>query len=146
MGYFYCAHCDSVYTEKSMYCPNELCHRKLFEIDENMIVPIRILNKKGYKTSYCCSGHIFAGFFGGYIAFSPDTVLPVQPPKGWKYDKAPLEESRCKCIRYNFKGCKNEIDRTKMIFSKTLSLIKWCEELPEYDDSPSGWVQHVKRE
>lgn len=137
MEYLFCVHCGSVYAyddrnTRYMFCPNKLCHRKLFEIDENMIVPIRILNKKGYKTEWCCSGHIFTNICGGYIAFNPDIVLPDKPPKGWKYDKTPLEASGCHCIRYDFKTCKNEIDRTKMIFSKTLSLIKWCEELPEY--------------
>ncbi len=30
----------------------------VFEVDENIAETISILNKKGYHTKYCCSGHI----------------------------------------------------------------------------------------
>lgn len=32
--------------------------KNIFEVDEDIANTISILNKKGYKTSYCCSGHI----------------------------------------------------------------------------------------
>lgn len=32
-----------------------------FEVDENIALIISMLNKKGYKTTYCCSGHAFDG-------------------------------------------------------------------------------------
>lgn len=32
-----------------------------FEVDENIALIISMLNKKGYKTTFCCSGHAFAG-------------------------------------------------------------------------------------
>ncbi len=32
-----------------------------FEVDENIALVISMLNKKGYKTTFCCSGHAFAG-------------------------------------------------------------------------------------
>ena len=31
-----------------------------FEVDENIALVISMLNKKGYKTTFCCSGHAFA--------------------------------------------------------------------------------------
>lgn len=30
-----------------------------FEVDENIALVISMLNKKGYRTTYCCSGHAF---------------------------------------------------------------------------------------
>ena len=30
-----------------------------FEVDENIALVISLLNKKGYKTTFCCSGHAF---------------------------------------------------------------------------------------
>ena len=30
-----------------------------FEVDENIALIISMLNKKGYKTAFCCSGHAF---------------------------------------------------------------------------------------
>lgn len=31
-----------------------------FEVDENIALIISLLNKKGYRTTFCCSGHAFA--------------------------------------------------------------------------------------
>lgn len=31
-----------------------------FEVDENIALVISMLNKKGYETTFCCSGHAFA--------------------------------------------------------------------------------------
>lgn len=31
-----------------------------FEVDENIALVISMLNKKGYRTTFCCSGHAFA--------------------------------------------------------------------------------------
>ena len=39
-------------------CINESCDGQMFECDEEMIVPIKILNDKGYGTKFCCSGHL----------------------------------------------------------------------------------------
>ena len=30
-----------------------------FEVDELIALPIQVLNRKGYTTSFCCSGHSF---------------------------------------------------------------------------------------
>ena len=30
-----------------------------FEVDELIALPIQKLNLKGYKTEFCCSGHLF---------------------------------------------------------------------------------------
>lgn len=31
-----------------------------FEVDENIALVVSLLNKKGYRTTFCCSGHAFA--------------------------------------------------------------------------------------
>lgn len=41
---------------------------KLVEIDELLIPTIFLLNRKGYITEFCCSGHIDEPY-GGYVAF-----------------------------------------------------------------------------
>lgn len=42
----------------------------VFEVDEYIAEAISILNKKGYYTKYCCSGHTFDD--GRYITFTFD--------------------------------------------------------------------------
>lgn len=42
------------YNSRTDYDENEY-----FEVDETIALAIAELNKKGYKTSFCCSGHIF---------------------------------------------------------------------------------------
>ena len=65
----FCRSCYNVYfasevkpnpMERFKYvCPNYFCaaHQELVSIDELMVKPIVQLNKKGYLTAYCCSGH-----------------------------------------------------------------------------------------
>lgn len=42
------------------------------EIDDLMALPIILLNKLGYKTKYCCSGHDFEFDCHGYILFEEE--------------------------------------------------------------------------
>ena len=41
-------------------CFKDICNHKSekFECDELMVYPIQKLNKLGYKTEFCCSGHV----------------------------------------------------------------------------------------
>lgn len=51
------------------------CQQELVEIDEPLVSVIIDLNKKGYNTIYCCSGHTYSS--PGYIAFDKDYDLPT---------------------------------------------------------------------
>lgn len=42
------------------YCEDGM-EEEYFEVDENIALIIALLNKKGYKTTFCCSGHAFPG-------------------------------------------------------------------------------------
>lgn len=57
------------------YSANEKCYncgKPTFEIDDLMVPSIIELNKKGWKTNYCCSGHVYdyTNNVGGYISFN----------------------------------------------------------------------------
>ena len=45
------------------------------EIDEGMFEIIILLNKKGYRTITCCSGHDYEDNSDGYILFNNSHVL-----------------------------------------------------------------------
>ena len=127
MAYYLCKKCGAVYEKETKFCGDILCRGTCFEIDENMIVPIMHLLNKGYKTLYCCSGHISSDSCGGYIAFALGKE-PNTAPKGWTIDNDK------RCIRYLFpynkQGEANAKEKYKTILQKMTALNKWCEELP----------------
>lgn len=141
-GYLFCPDCLNVYYANQivpaysddgkymrMACPNAMCENYygLAGIDELMIEPIVKLNRKGYKTDYCCSGHFksFIGYgqkleftdtAGAYISF----VIAIDScPEGWEIDKNFIGKSRV--IR----------SKCKTMAESYENLMKWVEELPD---------------
>lgn len=61
---YWCKECDSVFNLSEDYvrdhedCPKAGCWGELIQVDELMLPMVRILNRKGYETQYCCSGHV----------------------------------------------------------------------------------------
>lgn len=135
MSYYYCPDCGEVYLGKALnlenspyswnaMCPNASCDGEAFEIDEEMIIPIKILHQKGYKTSYCCSGHVYTSNNGGYIMFDTAAVeMPETSPDGWFFDG--------NVIRYRDRD-DNDSDIKKRSYQHVQinRLIRWCEDLP----------------
>lgn len=143
MSYYLCLKCSGLYDSKYIKptgmittpCPNANCHGYIFEVDEQMVIPIMMLNTKGYRTKFCCSGHITKSSHGGYIAFDIHTV-PDSVPKGWKLDKEKgyEYETQMRSIRYSFKQPITAIEKQRTVNKKMESLLKWCEELPKYEE------------
>ncbi len=99
-SYLFCPICFNVYFANQiapmwengkphMYCPSATCvaDRELATIDELMLKPIVKLNKKGYRTLYCCSGHEMREKADrkGYIMFYDKYKFPSLP-EGWRED------------------------------------------------------------
>ena len=128
MSYYLCDECGAVYKEETKRCSDILCDGYVFEVDELMIMPIKILNKKGYKTQFCCSGHIDRGYCGGYIAFAIGCEPPTVP-KDWHMDDK-------RCIRYSFNRKRLSSPETKYseILKHMVTLDKWCKELPNKNE------------
>lgn len=79
---YWCSCCDHVfdshrtalnenYIERGMNsCPTPGCDGELVHVDELMLPTIRRLNKLGYCTKFCCSGHVNeGGYQSPYIKF-----------------------------------------------------------------------------
>ena len=134
----YCPKCHSVFETGwldpklewtyTCECPAPDCDGMVFEIDEDMILPIEILNRKGYETRWCCSGHVFdMEGDDGYISFSNDKNVPETLPDGWYSDE------EYKSIRYHI-STQNPLLRRKAIVQHIDSLIDWAVGLPQNAD------------
>lgn len=118
----------------------------LFECDELMAPIIRELNLKGYKTVFCCSGHVNDDIYWAddinneinnnncYIAFSDQiTTLLVKGftlPKGFKFEVPEWDEEECgyqTIIRRNFRA---GTPRFTQMLNISKTLYKWVNELP----------------
>ena len=114
-----------------------------FEIDDLIALPIQILNRKGYTTEFCCSGHpfdilydktdfeddiafqIFSKVkFNSYILFKEGIYLPLNPPTGFVCEKI---ETKLKIERkFNnndvYKYICDVIEAMEELYKWTLSL------------------------
>jgi hypothetical protein len=135
---FLCLKCFRVYNQKTIkhkVCKNKNCNGEVVEIDELFIPVIAELNRKGYKTKYCCSGHI-EDTFNSYIYFEDDIELP-NLPDGYLFDKDAFPQVNWtmwetkNTIRRLFDENKNNFDLSKEILESTLKVMKWVEELPD---------------
>lgn len=67
------------YTERQIVykCPNVACANNLIQCDDLIMPAVYLLNSKGYKTYWSCSGHYGESVSSTYVTFSVphDTVL-----------------------------------------------------------------------
>lgn len=133
-----CLKCFKVYKQKTIknnMCKIKDCHGDVVEIDELFIPVIAELNRKGYKTNFCCSGHI-SEYSSSYIYFKDEVVLPSLP-KGYLYDQdmyPHVDWNRWQVkntIRKQFDEKKSLNELSKDIYYNAIEVLKWAEELPD---------------
>lgn len=138
-GYWVCGNCYKL-TEikgKSYFCN---CGGPKFKIDENMIPIIFELNKKGYMTKACCSGHykqlssFSSGYLmKGYIYFANGNDIEKKlsvPNTEWDF------WDNKKCLSWEFK---NPLD----LFTLYVDLYKAIIELPDIsNDEPTVMIPY----
>lgn len=123
-------------------CPNKKCgDLNLIEIDDLILPIIKLLNIKGYRTTYCCSGHAYENEINcanTYIVFNLECVPKIIPKgfileneayynkKGWKWEEGDI------CIRKYYKENLSECELHQQICETMIELSKWVEELPEW--------------
>jgi len=109
-------------------CPKTKCLGSVVEIDELMFPIIKILNKKGYYTRYCCSGHIYHISTTTYIKFQEGVKLP-NLPNDFKADKDNFRDGltiRKDYIQYQ----EDEVKLYEEILKSSLVLMAWANKLP----------------
>ncbi len=109
-------------------CFKQRCYCGVYkiEIDDDIVEAISTLNKKGYITDYCCSGHIDSPII--YIKFSQRINLDIIPytiGRFWKYVPS------TKVLSYT---CRGDINNLKNeLLEKQAELKKWVDSLPILD-------------
>ena len=124
------------------------------EVDELIAPVISILNKKGYKTVYSCSGHPYMSTIHDdciaidqYILFDDNIVLP-SCPKNYKLEISNyLSDTQLRfCIRYNeFDNSDTDYYRRYTKIIKQLKvLLEWAEGLPPYnkEDALKAFIKY----
>jgi len=117
---------DNIKFDKKLdwnFCPKSNCNGNTIEIDELFIPIIIELNKKGYKTTYSCSGHIYDSHINSYIGFEGDIKLNSLP-NGYVYDKIGIS-----CIRKVFDSKKDMIELSKDIYQNAINVLEWVDGL-----------------
>ena len=129
-----CLSCFKVYAyTRKIPCGN--CGSSLVKIDELYIAIIKLLNQKGYKTTYCCSGHIYEKLPQSYILFGEGIKLPSLP-EGYVIDhEAHTAFESVKGITeirrdFYLNSYGNEAELQKDIIKSALSVLEWAESLP----------------
>jgi hypothetical protein len=124
-----CNECFNIFHKKykasTAFC--KYCNRYLVEVDENFIESISLLNKKGYTTKNCCSGHTNPkDVHHAYIQFEGHVVLPSLSNK-YLYDECSYRIEN-DTIRIYFKS-KDMLDLQKEILRSALDVLSWSKKL-----------------
>ena len=106
------------------------------EIDSKLAFQISILNKKGYKTKFCCSGHALDEWVSSYIYFE-DKIDSC--PEDWYIDDG-----------YIIRGNRNRdwveldfITRENILTNYNANLLKWVLELEPKENIKVYSVQEL---
>jgi hypothetical protein len=116
-------------TERKEYlCPKADCQGDVVWLDELIAPAIIVLNKKGYTTKYCCSGHWYENYSYMYIYFNDWVLLPEKLPDGFVKDKG--DKITIRNTNDNFKNYSVE-EKFKFVTESNLRLLEWVNALPD---------------
>lgn len=118
-------------------CPKYNCYGEVFDIDELMIPTIIELNKKGYITEYCCSGHSIEKRILTYIVIS-DIINFKKLPENFDVEYDSYNGRNRTTIRYNYNLTKNSDltpqENLNKICKINNDLLDWAISLEENSD------------
>jgi len=100
--------------------PDDVYQDHEIEVDYDIQPAITLLNQKGYRTRYCCSGHCDDTFSNAYIAFDKPYQFK-EMPEGWTYDS------------FRYKGIKKEYRHVIRPLNLTKRELNKMDELELYD-------------
>lgn len=108
-------------------CPK--CDGRVVEVDELMTPTIIELNKKGWKTTFCCSGHLYnnGDKLGVYISFEGKVIPPNLPENFIAESNGAIYH---KTQKFNNSNRPNQLKRFQQLFNLNMELYEWSLNLP----------------
>lgn len=103
-------------------CPT--CGSNVFEVDELIAYTIIELNKKGWTTQFCCSGHMEEKIIATYIKFKH---MPESCPLGFYIDKD------CIRVKNNVRNLEGLKGYDELVFINR-RLYHWALKLPKREE------------
>ena len=141
-----CLECFKVYNQKTIknnMCKVKDCYGNVVEIDELFVPAIAELNRKGYITVTCCSGHFDSNShnaYSSYIYFD-DEYKFLNLSDGYMYDQDLYPwvdweghgHDKRNTIRTEFNKNKDKSfsELSKDIFNNAVSVLEWAEGLED---------------
>ena len=110
------------------HCPKNDCYGEVVEVDELLLPTIIELNKKGYTTEYCCSGHYYDKCKNTYIKFCDWVELP-STPNGFKVETNKHDDSIT--IRKDYADNETVFED---ICKSVVELYEWAKSLEEKEE------------
>lgn len=138
--FYYCLECGEIYRSDTPMkkCPKNSCQAlyDLAEIDEMMLPVIEILNQKGYRTGYCCSGHYKDFVVQQYILFESFVNLEDfvnKPDMFYMYTEKDFGRVILELKQEYIDGI-NKVQQIVNIHKSIIQLIEWADSLPNIKD------------
>ena len=118
-----------------------------FEIDELIALPVQVLNRKGYSTISCCSGHPFGWLLNNpnaeeyeildmtgeiNIIFAEGISLPTSPELPPRFVIQEIKTGEQYKISRGFLDVNNAFKTARNILEAMEQLYEWTLKLPEY--------------
>ncbi len=124
-------HRKSDYTYVDAVCPKKNCHGDVVELDE-MIAPAVIeLNRKGYFTDFCCSGHWYNEGIHTYLVFEDAECVPDTLPKGFFLE---TKNDKYAIFPKNNSEIEDECKKHLYIMKLNHNLTEWAFSLPSREE------------
>ena len=137
-----CFGCDTVFEPGNLFdvsfCPVRRCHHDVADIDDNIFEAVRLLNRKGYETRFCCSGHSTDTLPRLYINFCGHIYFE-DLPDGFQieYSESNIENrcgGRVTTISRQYNRNQSNHDLQREIWLVCDEIIIWVKELPDFED------------
>lgn len=134
---YLCLNCLKTYVSRPKKLTCTKCKSEPYtvvEIDDLFILPIKILNQKGYITTMCCSGHFGEYNFTHSIIDFKGIINFEKLPENYESRIDFVPYSQCTVTRLENRIQKdNDIDFQKELFANANRVIDWVNQLPNLD-------------